>query len=1734
MSVGDENVKPPEVEVAEEVTPDKISPESSLHAIEYLSLGGGGMGGVGHVGVLEELEKAGILSRMKEVVGVSAGGFLATLLSVGYSAFEIKKIMMEVDFRKFQDKPEPGWIEASKLKHVTSAAAIISGAADKVLDDLGKALDSIPVVGEALKKGIATTPAGRVIDGVQASAGMIAKFDKAVGVAEKIEDVVVMASGNSFGLFKGDALQEWLEGLIAAKTGNGKMTFAEHALYAEEHGYMKPTIPVMSLSTRQPLYLSARDERFRDIPLAIAARAGGAFPGGFRPVVIPEKRKDGTVFEHIATDGGVHENVSSIFNQPPYYLGPGKSNPKAFFVGLENSKEQQEIAKGKQVKNIADFLISLVESKLSQERVLQEAGDHAIRVDRALIGTLEFDAPDRIKEYVSNLAAQETRRVLTQIRDKDKDLLIYSSDLPLEERIKKEKALSEIPLEELMRKKVALLDDLKNYKKGDDKFEEIYRKINLLDRIFHEKRLTSDEIKQMQDDAVAQFKINREKLEKLKLEQTLNDETLLEQLENSIASLELKENNTNQEIESFRIAKMSLETHRDLVEMEFDKNPNEEGSFKLKLTEIGTVQDSIRKCKSSLTELDSQYQSGKIQREEYDKRQKENKKAFEKLQRAKKDLFSNLIGREGIYKDNEAIKLFLKNVKIKSDLYDDYDIPVSTLMLRDHYKKDLKLCTDSIPALEAELQSISEKKEKIKALKKNFKNKIERKTLRYDELGYFKTELDRNLYQKTDLVVKISSKLASKVGGWKPYVRLFAGLLGGMSICIRASMGLALLPVTLPAAVIKFTSKDAKTRDTMTKCLEVFFGWNNIEKQGKLLALREKAEEFLKLIDKKYADLDGSETTYLKKLFSIYLKDSKFKFEDAFARNEGETDENYLKRIEMLKDRFKIDVAIDTTLHVTSDAVSKPLLLGEASEKQILDFLKKLKSMPKNKVVGFEGYINEKQLFDLKKKVDKARDIDSFLLKDKKGIIKSVIVEAIAYERMFEFLERLKDMKLDETGQNVVGFEGFINTKALLDLKKDLEKVEFVKSLPLEDRDELVKEAMAYERQRELVKVERDRFIVLENNSEEIFGQILSASCKVIGEEEVAAKKDKHPKASFQVHFIRQLQAMEDNKINAFIKKLKAREEGENGLAGFENFSGKDDLLKLKDKLNKEDISEYQNRLSNAEIDLIDEAIWHGNMRKKMEFMRDKRKIIRAHAKHGEKKEEEEIKAVSEEDRALANREEEIRALEDRTIPSFDEQLYLQDKFLDVIDNITDEEVSDDQQAFKLFYKKIAEKIRKSDPLSPGEISAMQELYNLHRMGEEDIKRYEDQLKFLGLLEDVIQKYPEGQNEVLLEKYKQIVDKLKNNKPLSFEEKRLFEKAYKFYSSDSEKTLDSLNRELQEASANEQQHIKDFRKFLDKFLADADIVKKYRSGQVERLLSINDKIKNGTPPLDKSEEETIRVFYAEYRSGADENVKRLRQKFGFVLVDDLQAHGISERVSEENQKIMAREFIEKYSPGEYQDLKQSKLSPKPRFDPKTASDDVIIEYVKCKRILKEPLSLEHDEKLKLAMEMKIKERFIKAIDNKFNLALNPKTIEEFNEYLASNPQLIVDYVLLKRQLGKENEITAEKQQSYCSIVEKMFQEDIELTKEEFAAYLKFKIPSDAEPNAIFIDALKKAEIFMALLAKYNDWITAEAWSKLGEAPERRKEALMVFSRKLEHTPDWGPHPHRSHPPKRGK
>jgi NTE family protein len=71
--------------------------------LQNLVLEGGGVKGLAYPGALQVLQAEGILPGIEKVAGTSAGSIVAALIALGYSPAEMQALMLDLDFKQFED-----------------------------------------------------------------------------------------------------------------------------------------------------------------------------------------------------------------------------------------------------------------------------------------------------------------------------------------------------------------------------------------------------------------------------------------------------------------------------------------------------------------------------------------------------------------------------------------------------------------------------------------------------------------------------------------------------------------------------------------------------------------------------------------------------------------------------------------------------------------------------------------------------------------------------------------------------------------------------------------------------------------------------------------------------------------------------------------------------------------------------------------------------------------------------------------------------------------------------------------------------------------------------------------------------------------------------------------------------------------------------------------------------------------------------------------------------------------------------------------------------------------------------------------------------------------------------------------------------------------------------------------------------------------------------------------------
>jgi len=141
-----------------------------------------------------------------------------------------------------------------------------------------------------------------------------------------------------YGIFKGEAFEKWLQGLIEHKTGNPFLTFEElHQLHIQNNLFKDLYCTGTNLSKQQLEVFSYKTTPA--MPLALAVRISGGVPLYFEPVALDNqlqkiKKSDTVSFVNYYVDGGMLCNYPiSMFDT----CGENCSSP--LFIKLERPQQ---------------------------------------------------------------------------------------------------------------------------------------------------------------------------------------------------------------------------------------------------------------------------------------------------------------------------------------------------------------------------------------------------------------------------------------------------------------------------------------------------------------------------------------------------------------------------------------------------------------------------------------------------------------------------------------------------------------------------------------------------------------------------------------------------------------------------------------------------------------------------------------------------------------------------------------------------------------------------------------------------------------------------------------------------------------------------------------------------------------------------------------------------------------------------------------------------------------------------------------------------------------------------------------------------------------------------------------------------------------------------------------------------------------------------------------------------
>ncbi len=886
---------------------DEIPENSKIRAIKYLTIQGGAMKDIAMVGAIEELENSGVLDQIEEVAGCSAGAIFATLVALGYRSKEIRQEMMLLNFMTLQDREQPGWIESSGLKELFLHGGFQS------LNESAKiaALTKLPVV----KQLIAVTKVpGRLVGG-----------------AESLENLLEAVFGKDLGLWTGEVLMDLMSRLITRKSGNPNLTFGELAILAKKKvgKFSALSLKGVNLTKNEKETYNARN--WPDLTILDAMSISTRFPGGYRPWIKPLTPKEKKEFEdkdpnkrvvQVRSDGGLVELLPNEFNEPPYHTPTEEepSNPEVLALSFKEEVHK----KSPKFKTGIDYAKELFSSIFAEHDNKNKYGDRIIYINSKDIGALEFDASKEKRIALVNSGAESVRKQFRKILRDEKN---------------KKADFAEMNANELVRHKVALqymvrqkknLTRSKQFIDVKDALDEepMIADLRKIDQLLRETELSDSILEEMA--IIEMMRLDRrlkasEKVEYSDQELVVQCEQRKEELGRVIEELKQKRRQLKWVKQAFDYRMAELTTRfRDLAFKD---------DFIKKLVAISEFQNLIKVNRDEKIKLEIQKSAvpalmskaaAHLQFE--GRRQARIQKKIENLENE----YEALLHQKALYfkgtldqlnhplygQRDELMYHFFQELQ-----YDSQDvnsvIPLNLEEILKYYGKQVKTCKEFIQESSAEIDKYKQERIFFESSVRTFSRKT-RLVADYETLKTLKTELQASIYQKTGLIGKINSYLLDTNPRIKNVVTALLQCVAFCAFILRVFLVIPLISFGVAHIVRRFSSTDSKLRAASDRVLEAF-RMRNLFKFNKMMELQRVVNHFSKIIDKNYIIEDESMHSHLYKLLSYHLKNTGVKVEELFPKKVDETDQDYRKRIKLLKKKLGL---IEPNIKLLSE--SKP------------------------------------------------------------------------------------------------------------------------------------------------------------------------------------------------------------------------------------------------------------------------------------------------------------------------------------------------------------------------------------------------------------------------------------------------------------------------------------------------------------------------------------------------------------------------------------------------------------------------------------------------------------------------------------------------------------------------------------------------------------------------------------------------------------------------------------------
>lgn len=732
------------------------------------------------------------------------------------------------------------------------------------------------------------------------------------GGIEKMEDIIQFMLGSSLGLFEGDRLCYVLATMLAKKGLSPNLSFSELAALASHPGSPQKKLVLTGSNLSDPKhpteYYSSEDTP--QMSIIEAVRISASFPGAFKPI-----KKIETVMENglekkvevVRVDGGLLENLPDVFNKKPYYTPtqerPG--NPQVLALSFQHTESQAKIKRG------TGLFKKLYNVVLSEDRLKKKYESNLVDIDTLGMETLEFDASETKKQDLVNSGRQAVYKTLNTILENEE-----KADIAAEHTGAYTSTYSVMSLDDLIKKEAALeiellateTEEIPNFKQRTELKLAKVREFIFKKAKAPEVALSQEVLKEMQQKAKNRLKAIQAKQKESKA--SLSEDNLLKLCSEKKQSLERMQLLIEHRFDDLHIARFSLIDYRDHLKEKIQSNQTDRAKQKDRKGFSDDLEELLG-LQSQRTQ--SFLESGvSLASDRY-------KKHDDAIKQCLKQKIAKYRGSHHQAKD-DFLACFFEDFLQKSP---DFTVPLDAPMIHEMLRPDIEECDNLIQACQNEMAHNIKEKHVFERQALSLSEKSS-KGDQYAALLDFNMELDAHIYRETHFLEKLNNFFIS-------HTPRLAIITQPFFEAISMAAFIAFLPLAIPAksiaSVIGHFSKNEALKMQATK-VEHFFHYKNLNHQTRLKVIQKETKKFCELMKKKYDSTDYSETSYLFKLYALYLKQSGIAFEDIVQRRPHETLAIYKVRVEKMKHQFEIlsyrDRAIATIGYDEND--SKPEL----------------------------------------------------------------------------------------------------------------------------------------------------------------------------------------------------------------------------------------------------------------------------------------------------------------------------------------------------------------------------------------------------------------------------------------------------------------------------------------------------------------------------------------------------------------------------------------------------------------------------------------------------------------------------------------------------------------------------------------------------------------------------------------------------------------------------------------